>query len=129
VQFFQWIDDLEMWYPQILLFPYDRSESFLYHSFKRWVPPPPNPPLVIDEKKEETTTRHVHNLPLCNYNHQNTFVLPSQESAINTNYVSTMCEAGHRLWETPEYALQQRTILTFIIGQPLTTSIDDTFCP
>jgi hypothetical protein len=61
-----------------------------------------------------------------NGNNQYTFVLPSQESVINTNYRSTMCEAGHTLLEEPEYALQHRLISTFFIGQPLTTSIDDT---
>jgi hypothetical protein len=45
-----------MWNTQILLFPYDRNESFLYRSFKHWVPPPPNPPPMTDEEKEEATT-------------------------------------------------------------------------
>jgi hypothetical protein len=53
-----------MWNPQILLFSYDRSESFPYYSFKRWVPPPPNPPPMTDEE-EEATTHRVRNPPFC----------------------------------------------------------------
>jgi hypothetical protein len=59
-----------------------------------------------------------------NINHQRASVLPNQESAINTNYRSTMCEADHTLWEGPEDALQHRIVSTCFIGQPLTTSID-----
>jgi hypothetical protein len=51
--------------PQILLFPYDRNESFPYHSLKRWVPPPPNPSSMTDEEKEEAITRCFNNPPLC----------------------------------------------------------------
>jgi hypothetical protein len=54
-----------MWNPQILLFPYDRNESCLYHSFNRWVPPSLNPPPMVDEEKEEATTRHVSHPHLC----------------------------------------------------------------
>jgi hypothetical protein len=61
-----------------------------------------------------------------NSNHQRAFVLPSQESAINTNYGSTVCEAGHTLQEAPEDALQHQIVLTYFIGQPLTTRIDVT---
>jgi hypothetical protein len=43
-----------------------------------------------------------------NDNHQCTFVLPYQESGINTDYMSTMCEAGHTLQEAPEYVLQHQ---------------------
>jgi hypothetical protein len=59
-----------------------------------------------------------------NNNHQCAFVLSSQESAINTNYRSTVYEASHTLWEALEGALQHRIILTYFIGQPLTTRID-----
>jgi hypothetical protein len=52
-RFFQWIDAPKTFYPQILLFPYDRNESSLLRSFKRWVPPPPNPRLMTDVKKDE----------------------------------------------------------------------------
>jgi hypothetical protein len=58
-----------------------------------------------------------------NYNHQRAFVLPSQESVINTNYISTVCEVSHTMWEAPEDALQHRIVSTYFIGQPLTTSI------
>jgi hypothetical protein len=44
---------------------YDQNKSFLYHSFKRWVPSPPNPPPMTDEEKEEATTRRVSHPPLC----------------------------------------------------------------
>jgi hypothetical protein len=37
-----------------------------------------------------------------------------------------MCEAGHTLWEAPEYVLQHRIILTFFVWQPLTAIVDDT---
>jgi hypothetical protein len=50
-----------MWNPQILLFPYDRNQYFLYHIFKRWVPPAPYPPPMTDEEKEEAITHHVQN--------------------------------------------------------------------
>jgi hypothetical protein len=68
-RFFQWIDGLEMFDPQILLFPYDRNKSYPLHSFKCWVSPPPNPPPMTDEKKDEATTHHVHNPPAykCGY--------------------------------------------------------------
>jgi hypothetical protein len=75
--FFEWIDDLEMWNPQILLFLYDRSESFPYRYFKRWVSPPPNLPLVVDEEKEEATTHRVHNPPLCKCGYHFELVNPS----------------------------------------------------
>jgi hypothetical protein len=51
--------------PTNSFFPYDRSESFLYRSFKRWVPPPPNSPLMTDEEKQEATTCRVQNPHLC----------------------------------------------------------------
>jgi hypothetical protein len=63
--FFQWIDGLEMWNPQILLFLYDRNESFTYRSVQRWVPLPPNPPPMTDEETEEATTHRVRIPPLC----------------------------------------------------------------
>jgi hypothetical protein len=59
-----------------------------------------------------------------NSNYQRAFVLPNQESAINTNYRSTVCEAGHTLREALEDALQHRIVSTCFIGQPVTTSID-----
>jgi hypothetical protein len=40
-----------------------------------------------------------------NDNHQRAFVLFSQESA-NTNYRSTLCDAGHTQRKAPEDALQ-----------------------
>jgi hypothetical protein len=49
------------------LFQYDRNESFLYHSFKCWVPSPLNPPSITDEEKKEATTQRVHNSPLCKW--------------------------------------------------------------
>jgi hypothetical protein len=64
-RFFQWIEGPEKWNPQILLFPYDRTESSSYRTFKRWVPSPPNPPPMADEVKDEATTRCVCNTPLC----------------------------------------------------------------
>jgi hypothetical protein len=60
---------------------------------------------------------------LANSNHKRAFVLPSQESAINTNCRSTVCEASHTLREGPEDALQHRIVSTYFIGQPMTTSI------
>jgi hypothetical protein len=62
--FFQWIDGLGMCNPQILLFLYDRNESFPYRSFQRWVPPPPNPPSMTNEEKEEATTHRGRNYPV-----------------------------------------------------------------
>jgi hypothetical protein len=61
-----------------------------------------------------------------NNNHQCDFVLPSQKSAINTNYRSTVCEVGHTLRKTQEDALQHRIVSTCFIGQPLSTGIDVT---
>jgi hypothetical protein len=61
-----------------------------------------------------------------NGNHQCIFVLPYQESDINTDYRSTMCKLGHTLWEALEYVLQHRIISTFFVWQPLTTTVDDT---
>jgi hypothetical protein len=57
----RWPRDVEPTNPS---FPYDRTESSSYHTFKHWVPSPPNPPPMIDEKGE-TTTCHIHNSPLC----------------------------------------------------------------
>jgi hypothetical protein len=37
-----------------------------------------------------------------------------------------MCKAGNTVQEAPKYVLQHRIVSTFFIGQPLTTSIDDT---
>jgi hypothetical protein len=54
-----------MFDPQILRFPYDRNESSLLRSFKRWVPPSPNPLPMIDEEKDEASTHRVHNPPAC----------------------------------------------------------------
>jgi hypothetical protein len=68
-------------------------------------------------------------LVFCSYsnnNYQRAFVLPNQESDINTNYRSTVCEASHILWEAPEDVLQHRIVSTSFIGQPLTTGIDVT---
>jgi hypothetical protein len=62
---FQWIDEPEMFSPQIILFLYDQNEAFPYHSFKCWVPPSPNPPPMTDEEKEEATTWRVSHPPLC----------------------------------------------------------------
>jgi hypothetical protein len=61
-----------------------------------------------------------------NGNHQCTSVLLSQESGINTNYRSIMCEASHTLQEAPEYVLQHWIISIFFIWKPLLTSIDGT---
>jgi hypothetical protein len=63
--FFQWIDEPEMFDPQILLFPYDDNQSFLYRNFQRWLPSPPNPPPMIDEEKKEVMTHRVSHTPLC----------------------------------------------------------------
>jgi hypothetical protein len=68
-RFFQWIDGPELVDRQILLFPYDRNESFLLGSFKRCVPPPPNTPPMIDEEKDEASTHRVHNPPACKYDY------------------------------------------------------------
>jgi hypothetical protein len=57
---FQWIDGPEIFDPQILLFPYDRNESFPYCSFKHWIPPPPNVPPMIDEEEKAITCRVSH---------------------------------------------------------------------
>jgi hypothetical protein len=65
-----------MWNPQILLFPYNRNESFLYHNFNRWVLPPLNPLPMTDEEKEEATTRHVSHPPLCKYGYHSELVNP-----------------------------------------------------
>jgi hypothetical protein len=59
-RFFQWIDGPEAFDPQILLFPYDRNESSLLRSFKRWVPPP-----MTDEEKDEVTTHRIRHPPVC----------------------------------------------------------------
>jgi hypothetical protein len=63
--FFQWIDGLKMFDPQILLFSYDQNESFSYRSFKNWVPLPLNPPPMTYEEEEEATTHCVSHSPLC----------------------------------------------------------------
>jgi hypothetical protein len=60
-----------------------------------------------------------------NDNHQCTFVLSCQESGINTDYMSTMCEASHTLREAPEYVLQHQIIPTFFVWHPLITTVDD----
>jgi hypothetical protein len=65
-----------MFDPQIILFPYDRNESFPYRSFKRWVPPPQNSPPMTDVEKEEATTHHVSNPPLCKCRYQSELVNP-----------------------------------------------------
>jgi hypothetical protein len=74
--FFQRINGPEMWNPQILLFPYDRSESFPYYSFKRWIPTPPNSPLMTDEEKKEATIRRVREPPFCKCGYRSQLVNP-----------------------------------------------------
>jgi hypothetical protein len=69
-RFFQWIDEPETFDINILLFPDDRNESYLFRSFKRWVPPPPNPPPMIDAEKDEASARRVHNSPVCKYGYR-----------------------------------------------------------
>jgi hypothetical protein len=64
-RFFQWIDRPELVDQQILLFLYDRNESSLLRSFKRWVPPPPNPPPMIEKEKDEASTHRVCIPPMC----------------------------------------------------------------
>jgi hypothetical protein len=64
-RFFQWIDDPEMFDPQILFHPYDRNEYSPLISFKRWVPPPLNPLLMIGAEKDEASTHRICNPPAC----------------------------------------------------------------
>jgi hypothetical protein len=56
--------------------PYDRSEYFLYCSFKYWVPPPPNLLPIIDEENEEATTHRVGNPSLCKCGYQSQLTNP-----------------------------------------------------
>jgi hypothetical protein len=75
-KFFQWIDGPEAFVPQILLFPYDRSEFCLLRSSKYWVPLPPNPSPMTDEEKDEATTHHVRNPPPCKCGYRSELVKP-----------------------------------------------------
>jgi hypothetical protein len=78
-RFFQLIDGPELVDRQILLFPYDRNESFPLRSFKHWVPPSPNPPSMIDEEKDKASTRCVYNLPACKCGYHAELVNPPPE--------------------------------------------------
>jgi hypothetical protein len=49
----------------IILFPYDRNESYPFRSFKCWILPPANPPLMTDAEKDEASARRVCNPPTC----------------------------------------------------------------
>jgi hypothetical protein len=80
--------------------------------------------LTLHQRKCKRKQLIFHNH--ANNNHQCAFVLPSKKNTINTNYMSTVCEAGHTLWEGPEDTLQHRIVSTCFIGQPLTTSINVT---
>jgi hypothetical protein len=75
-RFFQWIDEPELVDRQILLFPYDRNESSLLRSFKRWVPSPPNLPPMTDEDKNEASTHRVRNPPVCKCGYRAELVNP-----------------------------------------------------
>jgi hypothetical protein len=77
--FFQWIDRLESFDINIILFPYDRYESSPFRSFKRWVPPPPNPPPMIDAEKDEASVHCVHNPPMCKCGYRAELVNPPAE--------------------------------------------------
>jgi hypothetical protein len=75
-RFFQWIDGLESFDSQILLFPYDRNKSSPLRSFKRWVPLPPNPPPMTNEEKDKTSTRCVRNPHACKCGYHYELVYP-----------------------------------------------------
>jgi hypothetical protein len=75
-RFFQWIDWLEIFDPEILLFPYDRNKSSPLRSFKRWVPPPSNPPPMTDDEKDEESTRCVCNPSACKCGYRTELVNP-----------------------------------------------------
>jgi hypothetical protein len=76
-RFFQWIDGSETFDPEILLSPYDRNESSLLRSFKRWVTPPPNPSSMTDEEKDEASTHRVRNPPTYKCGYRAELVNPS----------------------------------------------------
>jgi hypothetical protein len=97
-----------------------RTKYLLSHEAKK-----PFPTLVVltlhqrkYKRKQLIFYSHANN------NHQRAFALLSQENVINTNYRSTVCEAGHTLCEAPEDALQHWIVSTSFIRQPLTTGID-----
>ena len=62
--------------PDILLFPYDKRESYPYRNFKRWVLPPPDPAPMTDDEKNAAAERRVRNPPLCKCGYRSEFVEP-----------------------------------------------------
>jgi hypothetical protein len=60
----------------ILLFPYDRNESYPFRSFECWVPPSPNLPPMTDTEKDKASVRHVCNPPACKCGYRAELVNP-----------------------------------------------------
>jgi hypothetical protein len=88
-----------------------RTKYLLSHQAKKLFPTL----IVLTLHQRKCKRKQLTFRSYANSNHQRAFVLPRHESVVNTNYRSTVCEAGHTLWEAPEDALQYRIVSVEVV--------------